>query len=134
MSYFIYAVTDAYLQDFKDEVTGPATWYVGLYTTRADRDGAGGIEPTAGEYARQAITFGTIANSTMANTAAVRFPTPVTTGGYGEIVAMGLFLDSDPGVAPTPRAVLDPPGGSFTMPEGYDREFKTDYITLEFRE
>ena len=134
MSYFTHAVTNAYLQDFKDEVTSPATWFLGLYLTKADRDGVGGIEPTVDEYERQAVTFDVPANSLMSNTATVKFPTPITTGGYGEIVAMGLFLTSDKVTDLTPRAVLDPPGGSFPMPEGYDREFKTGYITLEFRE
>ncbi len=133
MSYFVHAVTNDYLQDFKDEV-GVGSWYVGLFTTAADRDGAGGIEVSVFEYTRRPVVFGTPANSLMANTLAVKFPTPTTTGGYGEIVAMGLFLTSDPGTSPTPRAVLDPPGGSFTMPEGYDREFLAGYITLEFRE
>lgn len=137
MSYFIHDVTNTFLSDFLAEVTPPATWYLGLLTTIADRNGANGVEVSTvatPEYARQPVTFDTPAVSLTANTVSVRFPTPVTTGGYGEIVAMGLFLDSDPGVAPTPRAVLTPPGGPFVMPVGYDRELLAGFISLEFKE
>ncbi|MCA9000313.1 MAG: hypothetical protein KDB61_00220 [Planctomycetes bacterium] len=134
MSYFIHDVTNTMLDNFDAEVTAPATWYVGLFTTIPGRNGTGGVEVSKVEYARQSVVFGAAVNSIKANTTSVRFPTPVTTGGYGTIVAMGLFLDSDPGVAPTPRAVLVPPGGSFTMPVGYDRELPAGYISLEFKE
>lgn len=127
MSYFIHAETNAFLAAFI--AAGP--YYLGLFTTIADRDGAGGIEPTAGEYLRQVAAFNTPAGSLSENTLGITFPTPVSSGGYGEIVAMGLFTAPTGG---TPRAILEPPGGSFSMPEGYDREFKAGYITLEFRE
>ncbi len=127
MSYFIHAETNAFLTTFI--AAGP--YYLGLSTTHADRDGASGIEVSVAEYARQAVTFGTAANSLAANTATVTFPTPTTDGGYGEITGMGLFLASTGG---TPRAILEPPGGSFTMPVGFVRTFPADYITLEFRE
>ncbi len=130
MSYFIHAETNAFLTTFL--AAGP--YYLGLYTTNADRDGANGVEVSVAEYARQPVTFGTVANSLVANTATVTFPTPSTDGGYGEITGMGLFLSSDPGVAPTPRAVLEPPGDSFTMPVGFVRTFPADYISIEFRE
>jgi len=127
MSYFTHAIANDFLTDFIAD--GP--YYAGLYTTKADKDGAGGVEPTAPEYARQLVTLDTPAGSLTTNTAAVTYPTPVTSGGYGEIVAMGLFTALTGG---TTVAVLDPPGGSFTMPVGYDRSFKIGYITLEFRE
>ena len=127
MSYFIHAETNGFLTDFL--AAGP--YWVGLYTTIPDRNGASGVEVTASPYARMPITFNAPANSVVSNTASITFPTPVATGGYGEIVSMGLFDALSGG---TVRAILEPPSGSFTMPVGYDRAFAAGYITLEFRE
>lgn len=134
MSFFIHAEGNSFLQAFIDETAVDNQWFVGLLTVLPDKDGAGGTEVNAAEYARQAVTLSVPNNSLINNTAAVTFPAPTTTGGYGEIVGLGFFLSSVVGTHPTPRAVATPAGGSFQMPVGFDRAFEIGYITLEFRE
>lgn len=65
--------------------TMPTTAYLALYTT--DPTGAdSGTEVTGGSYSRKAITFGTEANGTVANSAAINFTSmPATT-----VVAFGI--------------------------------------------
>lgn len=115
------------------EFLAEGTWYIGLHTTQPNPAGAGAVEPTASEYARQAVTFGTPANGIVRNLAAVTFPTPVTSGGYGVIRGAGLYSSADPVAAPNPQAILEFPSGDFSMPVGYNRSLGVGYITLELR-
>lgn len=134
MSFFIHAVGNAFLQSFIEETATDNQWFVGLLTVLPDKDGAGGSEVVAAEYVRQQVTLSVPNNSLVNNTAALTFPAPTTSGGYGDIVGLGFFLSSDKVAHPTPRAVAQPAGGSFQMPVGFDRAFEIGYITLEFRE
>jgi len=66
--------------------------YVGLFTV-APSDAGGGTEVTGNGYARQAITFAAPSGATptsMASNADVLFPLQ-TPGGYGTVVAFGIF-------------------------------------------
>jgi hypothetical protein len=70
--------------------TFPATVYAALFT--ADPTNAGTItsEPTAANgYARQAVTWGTIAAGSVTNSAAVTYPT--ATGSWGTIAYVGIM-------------------------------------------
>jgi hypothetical protein len=101
--------------------TGPAHWFVGLFTAAGD-DAAAGTEVSGGGYARVAIACslanwagtqgaGTTAASTgtgatTSNNVAVTFPTP--TGNWGQVVEFALF-DSLTGGTPCIRATLSVP-------------------------
>lgn len=63
-------------------------YYLGLFTVAPTETG-GGTEVTGGAYARQAVTFGTPADGTMKNSAAIEFPT--ATANWGTAKAWGLF-------------------------------------------
>lgn len=52
--------------------TPPATVYAALFTTNPT-DANTGTEVTGGSYARQAITFGTVASGSVSNSAAITF-------------------------------------------------------------
>lgn len=88
---------DAY---FGATTLGPATWYVGLFTTMPNDAGSGGTEVSGGSYARVAVTNnGTnfpSANPKITGTA-VTFPT--ATGSWGTVVGYGFFTASSGGTA-----------------------------------
>lgn len=93
--------------------TGPATLYIGLFTTTPSSDANMGVEPTIGTYAyaRVAVTSGmgatgwagtqaaasTTASSgtsgTTSNNGIITFPTP-TTAGWGTVVGVGVWLSA----------------------------------------
>lgn len=75
---------NALLTLFKN--AGP--YYLALFTTAPSETG-GGTEVSGGAYARQAVTFGTPANGSMTNSAAIEFPT--ATASWGTAKAWGLF-------------------------------------------
>jgi hypothetical protein len=101
--------------------TGPATWYVCLFTAAGD-DAAAGTEVSGGGYARVPITSslanwagtqgaGTTAVSSgtsgiTSNNGAVTFPTP--TGTWGQVVEFGL-ADSLTGGIVAIRSLLGTP-------------------------
>lgn len=62
--------------------------YLALFTAAPSETG-GGTEVTGGAYARQKVTFGTPSNGSMANSAAIEFPT--ATADWGTAKAWGLF-------------------------------------------
>lgn len=130
MSGFTTAQRNAWLQDFIDN--GP--YYVGLLTQAADTNGAGFTEVDAPEYVRKAIALDVPADGRTANTVEIKFPTPVSTGGYGVIVEVALFDDINPTVGTVALARCLIPGGSFSMPVGYDKQFQAGYITLQLRD
>jgi hypothetical protein len=69
--------------------TAPTTVYVALFTA-APTDANSGTEVSAGNYARQSITFGSAASSgAISNTLAVTFPT--ATVSYGTVTHIGLY-------------------------------------------
>lgn len=63
----------------------PATVYLALFTTDPTVAGliTGEVVPTGGDYARQAVTWGTIATGSVANSAAVTYS--VAAGSWGTI-------------------------------------------------
>lgn len=63
-------------------------YYLALFTA-APGEAGGGTEVSGGAYARQAVTFGTPANGSMTNSAAIEFPT--ATANWGTANAWGLF-------------------------------------------
>jgi hypothetical protein len=75
---------NALLTLFKND--GP--YYLALFTAAPSETG-GGTEISGGGYARQAVTFGTPANGSMTNSAAIEFPT--ATASWGTAKAWGLF-------------------------------------------
>lgn len=81
---------NALLTLFKND--GP--YYLALFTTAPSETG-GGTEVSGGAYARQAVTFGTPANGSMSNSAAIEFPT--ATASWGTAKAWGLFDASSSG-------------------------------------
>lgn len=76
--------------------TQPTAWYVGLYTTAPTDDEAitGGVEVSAGGYARQSVTF-TRTNSTLNPTATVTFGP--ASADWGTVVWFGIFSASSGG-------------------------------------
>lgn len=75
---------------------GLITPYIALFTT-APTDAGGGTEVSGGSYARVngAGKFGAPSGGSIANNAAITFPTP--TGSWGTIVAYGIFTASTGG-------------------------------------
>jgi hypothetical protein len=65
------------------------TWYVALSTADPGEDGSGIAEPTASEYARQALGSVTISGSEISNLAAVTFATALEV--WGTISHVALF-------------------------------------------
>ena len=63
-------------------------YYLALFTVAPTETG-GGTEVSGGAYARQSVTFGTPADGTMKNSAAIEFPT--ATANWGTAKAWGLF-------------------------------------------
>jgi len=68
--------------------TFPATVYAALFTADPTDSGSLTNEVTGGSYARQSITWGTISNGSIANSAAVTFP--VATASWGTITHVGI--------------------------------------------
>ena len=78
----------------KTTFTAP-TWYVGVSTT-TPTEGAGSFtEPTAGAYARKALTAATWTAATGADPSSTSYGAQITfnqaTGGWGTLTHMGLF-------------------------------------------
>jgi hypothetical protein len=74
---------DRLLALFKD--AGP--YYVGLFATEPGEDG--GVEISAGGYARQRVVFGTPSGGSMTNAEVIEFPT--ATADWGAASGFGLF-------------------------------------------
>ena len=89
--------------------SGPATLYIGLFTTNPSDDaGTGAVEVSGNAYARVAVTSSMAAtgwagtqsaasttastgtNGTTSNNGVITFPTP-TPSGWGTVVGMGIF-------------------------------------------
>ena len=68
--------------------TPPATIYVALFTT-APNDGGGGVEVSAGGYARKTSTFDVAAAGATANAAIVTWT--ASGAAFGTVVAFGVF-------------------------------------------
>jgi hypothetical protein len=90
--------------------TGPATLYVGLFTS-APTDTGGGTEVSGGAYARVAVTSGTTAwantqasgtgastgtGGQTSNSSSITFPTP-SGANWGTVTSFGLFDASTSG-------------------------------------
>lgn len=88
-TYLIDSVLNAVLRNIS--FTSPATVYVGLFTADPGVAGSQASEVAAGEYARQAVTFGVPSGGTSANTGIITFPTAV--GSWGTITH-GAILDA----------------------------------------
>jgi hypothetical protein len=71
--------------------TWPATVYIALFTTNPTIAGiiTGEVVPTSSDYARQAVTWGTIASGTVANSVAVTYP--IAIGAWGSIGWSGIM-------------------------------------------
>lgn len=83
-----------------DHVSGkstytPPTWYAGLSTAEPSADdGTGFTEPSAGGYARQALTPATWNAATGGDPSSTSYSEPIrfaATGGWGVITHIGLF-------------------------------------------
>ena len=70
--------------------TAPTTLYLALYTADPGEGGAG-TEVSGGSYARQPITFNTVAGSTVTNNGDITFPT--ATADWG-IITHGAIIDA----------------------------------------
>jgi hypothetical protein len=83
-------VLDRVLKNNADfSYTFPATVYAGLFTADPTETGSLTNEVSGVSYARQAITWGTIAAGTVANSVAVTFP--VAGGSWGTITYVGIL-------------------------------------------
>lgn len=71
----------------KTAYTKPDATYCALYTA-APSDSGGGTEVSGGAYARQAVTWGNAASGTIANSAAIEFPT--ATASWGAVTHYGI--------------------------------------------
>jgi len=69
--------------------TFPATVYVALFTADPTEAGLLTNEVTGGSYARQPITWGTIAAGSVSNSVAVSFPT--ASGSWGTVTHMAIM-------------------------------------------
>lgn len=69
----------------------PATVYLALFTTNPTSSGiiTGEVVPTSGDYTRQAVTWGTIAAGSVANSVAVTYS--VAVGSWGTIGWAGIM-------------------------------------------
>lgn len=88
-TYLINSMLNAVLRN--TTFTSPATVYVGLFTADPGLAGSQVNEVSAGEYARQAVTFGVPGGGTSANTGLITFPTAI--GSWG-VVTHGAILDA----------------------------------------
>jgi hypothetical protein len=87
-TYLIDSVLNAVLRNVA--FSSPTTVYVGLFTADPTVSGSQANEVSAGEYARQSVTFGVPSGGTSANTGIITFPTAV--GSWGTITH-GAILD-----------------------------------------
>jgi hypothetical protein len=67
----------------------PATVYSGLFTADPTDTGSQANEVSGGSYARQSISWGTIASGSVSNSVAVTFP--VATAPWGTITHTGIL-------------------------------------------
>jgi hypothetical protein len=69
----------------------PATVYLALFTTDPTVSGiiTGEVVPTSGDYARQALTWGTIASGSVSNSVAITYS--VAVGAWGTIGWAGVM-------------------------------------------
>ncbi len=80
--------------------TPPATWYVALFTTAPNADGAGWVEVVAASYARVAVTnnatnWPAATNRQKTNGLRIDWGTP--TEAWGTAVSIGLFTTATGG-------------------------------------
>jgi hypothetical protein len=94
--------TDAVEQLILDHYTGRTTytvptWYLGASTTTPTETGGNFTEPSGNNYARIALTPATWNAATGGDPSSTSYGSPVTfaasTGGWGEIVAQGMFTN-----------------------------------------
>ena len=75
------------------DLAGIANWYVALFTTMPDADGAGGAEVIGGDYARQivanSLTNFSVSDGQMTSIADISFLT--ATADWGTVVGFGLY-------------------------------------------
>lgn len=70
-------------------IASPATVYVGMFTTQPFDAGTGGVEVSAGNYARVAMAFDAPVLGVTQNTGIVTFPAPNAT--WGTLSGFGIF-------------------------------------------
>lgn len=75
--------------------TFPATVYVALFTADPTDTGSQVNEVTGGAYARQAVTWGTIATGSTTNSVAITFPVAISS--WGNITHIGVMDASTAG-------------------------------------
>jgi hypothetical protein len=105
--------------------SNPGTYYIGLSTTTIGADGTGATEPSAGAYARVAITnnkttFGVAANGSLTNSITISFAE--STASWGTITYVFLAAGATAGVSDiwyfealtTPKAVASATTVSFS--------------------
>ncbi|WP_028924193.1 phage tail fiber protein [Pseudonocardia acaciae] len=93
----------------------PATWYLGLSVTAPNEDGSSFTQPTAGSYARVAVTNNatnfppaTTVDGITTKTNGAKFTFPNPTGTWGQIGWYGWFSAATGGT-PEYSAALDAP-------------------------
>jgi hypothetical protein len=74
--------------------TSPTTVYLALFDENPTIAGTQTSEVTGGDYARQAITFGSAATQQIANSAAVTFPTASADWNGGDPIGFGGIMDA----------------------------------------
>jgi len=84
-------VINFFLRANPGALTSPATVYVGLFTTAPTNPGDAGTEVSGNNYARTAVTFGAPSNGVASNSAPASFPQAMGIGGWGTVVAAGIF-------------------------------------------
>lgn len=67
-----------------------AALYVALFTTAPADDGTGGVEVSAGDYARKAVTFAAPSGGATANSGSLDFVASAASA-WGTIVAVGIY-------------------------------------------
>ena len=72
----------------KTTYTRPSATYLSLYTVSPTDTTAGTEVTNANNYARVAVTWGTAANGSIANSSTITFPT--ASGTWGTVIAAGL--------------------------------------------
>jgi hypothetical protein len=114
----------------------PTTWYLGLSTTTPNEDGTAFTEPTAGAYARVAVTnnsanfpAATTSSGTTTKTTAVKCTFPNPTANWGIITYYGWFQAASGG---TPEYVF-PLDAAITVKSGNTPvEFDIGALTMTF--
>ena len=112
---------------FRDtSYSSPSAVYVALFTTEPAADGTGGTEVSGNGYSRKVATFAAPSSGVIANSA-VPVSFPVATGGWGTVVAIGIYDASTSGNL----LALGPLMSSTAVLTGQIFELATSELTIQ---